>query len=243
MDASMQDATSDTGTDATVDACGNACTGAAPICNATTMQCVACLENTDCSGATPICDATDNTCVECRIGQGTTDCSGNSCNPANRTCTSTTVGSLAACDTCVADEECETNATGTLRCVPMDYQSSPHGTYCLLDRATITGTTCPTKVYIESQTETSTSGVASTYCSPAQSQTTCEAVTDYKDLCTLDTDCGHPSLGDGLCRDDGAGLRCTYECSGDDDCSSANKCRNTMPSNYCCTAGSGPGCS
>ena len=223
------------------------CEGPLGLCDTTNNACVACLGDTDCDEPTmPICDAgacractadTDcmdiagatvcdepsGRCVECTVDSEETTCpapDNRACHPTDLTCTGAERGSLGFCNACVSDSECLTDATSTLRCVPMNFPSgTPHGTYCLVDQATLTPAgPCPDLMTAD-RLAMSVGGVESTYCFVQENITTCEAVLGFNDLCPGgDADCGAPGISDGSCQ----GGTCTYECIGGRDCGSGS---------------------
>ena len=225
---------------------------AKPVCDTSTNACVACLANTDCPSATASrCDTTTNACAACQndsdctqisgknaCSNGTcvqctaakeTACGAYSCNPATNACTTTNRGSLDYCGACLADSECIGGdiATPTARCVPMTFNGTAHGNYCL-QVATVLNCTAPYKVNIDA---TSLSGVADTYCGINQTATTCEAVVDMiaSKSCTVDSNCGNGQGG--LCKNfsltSTPDLRCTIPCD------SAAQCLGSAPGNTC----------
>lgn len=252
------DASADAAEDASL--CGD-CSDGTPYCDAASETCVACLETPQCgnaeasrceAGACVACEGDSDcehvagkgrcaagACVECTTTTEEEDCGTKACNPATKACGTIDRGTQGNCEPCEADSECG-EFGGTLRCVPMEFQEAPNGSYCLVDKATAAGMACP-RQYPDPLVTESVGGTAATYCSPIAALTTCEAVLGFKDTCATDADCGEGGLSDGLCRDDGAGLKCTYECQGSDDCANGANCSTDLPK-YCCTASGGPGC-
>ena len=223
------------------------CEGGTPRCDTTAGECVACLANADCGaptlpicdegtcractadtdceamGATPVCDEPSGQCVECTVDTEETTCpapDNRACHPAELTCTGAERGSLGFCQGCVSDSECVTDGMGTLRCVPMQFEGSPHGTYCLRDLESYRTATsmpaapCPDQM-VTARTEMSVLGVEAEYCFIQENLATCEAVLGYRDLCPAgDADCGAPGLDDASCQTG----TCTYECAASRDC-------------------------
>ena len=250
---------------------------AKPVCDTSTNACVACLANTDCPSATASrCDATTNacaacqndsdctqisgknacsngTCVQCTVANESA-CGGNSCNPKTSECTSTAKGSVTRCGSCVADSECATGGSVTVaRCVPMTFNGSPHGNYCL--EAVSSGCDQPFgNTSVMKVTAASVSGAAAEdYCGINQATVTCEAIRDMIDsdnkircgnasgvatdsLCGCHRDpagaCTDAGTG-GLCRSINGANRCTIQCGGGTDCSSNYTCNTVTPPNYC----------
>src|SRR5690606_9347721 len=124
------------------------------VCDPTTEQCVACLENADCAEvAAPrcesnvckgcldaddcahfedeaLCDPESGACVACR---GSEDCDGNVCHPHTKTCTDLPVRQKHACEPCQHDAECQ---EGQL-CVETTYDDPSTGVvgaFCLWRR-------------------------------------------------------------------------------------------------------------
>lgn len=204
---------------------------AIPICEA--GACRACTADADCAGmaASPVCDEPSGRCVECTVDSEATTCgppANRACHPTDLTCTGQERGTLGFCEACVSDSECIINASGENRCVPMDFEGSSHGSYCLLDQSTLVPAgPCPDRMTAD-RLGTSVLGVEATYCFVQENITTCEAVLGFNDLCPGgDADCGASGLDDGHCD----GGRCTYECSGGSDCSSGS-CAGA-PTTYC----------
>ena len=174
--------------------------------------CVACADSTDCAHltGTPVCDG--GTCVECTPADAS-ECNGNSCDPSNNTCTTTPVGSVSACQPCVADSEC----TADHACVPMMYDAMARSTAFCLPMA---NPDCQAP-YATKVTRTSVSGAMDDYCTLNESIQTCEAFFDYGSSCADAADCGAAGLDDGLCEPidfDVAG--CTLPCTTSDECPS-----------------------
>jgi hypothetical protein len=125
------------------------------------------------------------------------------------------------------------------RCVPMTFNGTSHGGYCLQR----VGSGC-TQPYSVTVTAASLSGAASeAYCGINQALTTCEAVLDLtgSKICTASTECGCSRDSSGACTAAGigglcqvvgslAGTRCTIPCG-----SNAN-CLSQPPGDTCTTA-------
>lgn len=225
------------------------CTSAEnPVCNTGTGLCGGCTASTQCGtrfSGKPTCDVGSGDCVACTPTTEEADCVTRACDPEALTCTGAAFNTLGLCQACVSDRECGSGSgfMGTLKCVPTNFGSTFHGNYCLYDRSTRAGMTCPNTT--TSQTAVaSVGGVTATYCFPQQTLTTCEAVLQFRASggCAVDEDCGADGVTDGRCRDDGEGLKCTYACGGDDvECRAGFRCR-TGGDNYCCTTSTGVGC-
>jgi hypothetical protein len=119
------------------------------------------------------------------------------------------------CQSCVSDSDCS-QAGGTTRCVPMNYQGTPRGGYCL--RAVSAGCARPFGVVITAE---SLSGAASTdYCGIDQAVVSCEAVAALRQSRPCPSGDASQCMADGaVCATVGAfSDRCTYACGGADDC-------------------------
>jgi hypothetical protein len=87
-------------------ACAQPCSGATPVCNEATGQCVTCTEAAGCGGATPVCQPIANgglgRCVVCTVDRG---CGGDTpaCDP--------TVFPNGACVQCMRAEDCPVPGT------------------------------------------------------------------------------------------------------------------------------------
>ena len=231
------------------------CAAPAAFCDTTSNECVACLMNSDCTddtmpiceagacrgcaadsdctdiAATPVCDEPSGRCVECTVDSEETTCpapDNRACHPTELTCTGAERGTLGFCEACVSDSECLMDAPETLRCVPMNFEGSPHGTYCLIDQTTL-GAICPNQ-QASQQLATSVGGVESQYCFVREGISTCEAVTGFGDACPGgSSDCGAPGLDDGYCNMAG---RCSYACLGPSDCGGGVPCSGAA-TRYC----------
>ncbi|MBO6940953.1 MAG: hypothetical protein JJ863_38620 [Deltaproteobacteria bacterium] len=233
------------------------CSGALGTCDEENHECVGCLMDSDCEDPTapqcnagtcgdctshdacmgrsdtPACDEPSGECVECTVDSEETACPAPdnfACDPTLLTCTGAERGTLGVCQQCVSDSECVENH----RCVPTtftdDMGMTHEASYCLLDFATSGEAACPTR-WPARRLATSVGGIEAEYCFVRDSQTTCDAVRAFGDLCPGgDDDCGVPGIGDGVCRE---GL-CTYACLGDRDCANGemDECTGADPT-YC----------
>jgi hypothetical protein len=237
---------------------------AKPLCDTTTEACVACLQQSDCKAATAskcdvgqckpctmdaecsniagkgVCNA--GTCVQCTIAKEAV-CGGKSCNPKTLACTTTSVGTVLACEPCLADSECTggNQPDPDARCVPMKYVGVARvGGFCLRR----VSKTCarPYNIIVNG---TSLSGVPTeSYCGIDQDATRCEAVLDLvnSQSCTdgKDTSCGCTRDKNGNCTDSGQGglcrivgpnaNQCTYACGSANQCPGGHTCPS---STYC----------
>ena len=232
------------------------CAAPTALCDTTSNECVACLGDSDCTAdatmpicesgacracaadadctamtATPVCDEPSGRCVECTVDSEETTCPAPdnfACHPTELTCTGAERGSLGFCEACVSDTECGATAPAVARCVPMDFEGSPHGTYCLIDQTTL-GAICPNQ-QASQQLATSVGGVESQYCFVREGISTCEAVTGFGDACPGgSSDCGAPGVDDGYCNMAGT---CSYACLGPRDCGGGVPCSGA-PTRYC----------
>lgn len=232
--------------------CSFACDGGFRPCEgcAFDRDCIECEQNDECSnydrsvcgddGLCEPCERNDDcthldrnvcvegTCVQCTTGERAA-CGNNSCNPANNTCTTTTVMSRQWCETCLADSECEPGH----RCVPMFYGGAMRPrSYCLEEADDFCDQLAPIQVQ-----RTSLSGIeGEVYCSIREDLVTCEAVNDYGRRCDQNSDCGLMGLDDALCRSIEGIDSCTYACTDRIECPGAATCVGNPPNNsYCAT--------
>lgn len=175
--------------------------------------CGACQGDEDCAhlDGLGVCDG--GQCVECTVNDESA-CGANSCHPETNTCTNTPRGSVDLCESCVADSECE--VADSARCVPMQFNGTPRGGYCL--KRVSAGCERPYTVAVSG---VSLSGIASEqYCGIVQDSVTCEAVRDLfveGASCQQDSDCGAGEGG--LCRTVGVAANlCTYACNAGPQC-------------------------
>jgi len=244
---------------------GPDCTGSAkPFCDKTKEQCVQCLKQADCtSAAASACNAGQcqactkdaecsniagkgvcaaGTCVQCSVANEAA-CAGRSCNPKTDACTTTAVGTVSACQPCLADSECTggDQADPDARCVPMKFMGIARtGGFCLRR----VSKTCA-KPYNIIVNGASLSGASTeAYCGIDQDATRCEAVLDLvnsqscadgKDTscgCLRDKDRKCTATGQGgLCKTVGPNAnQCTYACGSANQCPGGHTCPS---STYC----------
>jgi hypothetical protein len=210
--------------------CSNA---AASVCVAGT--CTGCTDNSGCNSISgkPVCELAvsatgavgQGTCVSCTPANESA-CGGNSCNPATKTCTNTSIGSVVTCHACVADSECTSGTRLTARCVSMNYKGSPHGSYCL-QRADLVTCAQPYTVTFSSSSLSATTSEPN--CGIDQNATTCEAVLNLltPTTCTRSNTCG-AGLGDGQCQNLSVvgpqNMRCTIPCTAPTECAAGQTC-------------------
>lgn len=188
-------------------------------------DCVACETSADCAHLDrDVCH--DGVCVECAIGEAEA-CGDFSCNPATNECTTTTIGSLDWCDSCVADNECPPQA----RCIPMEYKGTPRpGGFCL-EQA---DDGCTTRDTVTVQRESLSGIVGEFYCTIREDLTTCEAVQDFGRPCDQDGDCGVEGTDDGKCRMFDGDEQCTIPCVNSEECVFGTSCVGNPPNaSYC----------
>jgi len=240
--------------------CGGTCEDPTPLCNENTGECVACLMDDNCDSVgtahcdngncvacsdsgqcshlpgTLVCDA--GTCVECALGDETACTGGTTCDLLAETCTGSSAGSVTNCNACTNDLQCGAGH----RCIQMDFNSSPHGYYCLKDSAG--GCAQPFGNPIN---EISISGApAVNYCGIEEDSATCEAVlallnnwrcSGTDGMCSPDGVQPEIATPGALCRQVGVlANRCTYECAGAGECLSAGPggtCGGAPPPNWC----------
>ncbi len=167
-----------------------------------------------------ICDA--GTCVECTVTDDSACGSGETCDLVDFVCVGTGPGAVGNCEVCTNDEQCESG----YRCIPMQFQQSPHGNYCLEDASS--GCQQPFGVGI---TAASINGAAPVeHCGIEEELATCEAVLALMAgwVCTgNDQMCGPQGQSEvavpgALCRQvDTLANRCTYACATGLDCPAA----------------------
>jgi hypothetical protein len=186
--------------------------------------CRTCQNDMECagkvSGATTLDACYAGQCFDCRVNPADTKldvgCSATtSCNPATRTCTGKTKGSIGICAPCLADAEC---AAGH-RCITMTYQGvevrpgGASGGFCL--QRTASGT-CNSPYGAAPISRASRSGAAvDSYCGVNESVATCDAIRAFGPACTSDSSCDIPEGRDALgarCETVTGAQRCTYSC-------------------------------
>ncbi|QQR88925.1 MAG: hypothetical protein IPJ88_11925 [Myxococcales bacterium] len=199
------------------------------VCDTTTNTCIACDSNDDCTDPqSPLCLVSSGTCVQCFVGQDDEHCTDGdkvySCNPATNTCTQTETESVENCMACQADSECKTNH----KCVPMDYDGSAYGNYCLqIENGDCSNPfrTVVDKVSVSSAEDSE----PNSYCGVNESLTTCEAVLAWGDPCTMESICvvnGEEALGSFCRKVAGADNSCAYPCEDDVECNSTRVCKD-----------------
>lgn len=213
----------------------NDCDEGAPHCNADNT-CGKCTADSDCAKFGKVCDA--GQCVQCTPQTETKQCpdsdpapgdQGPACHPVKKTCTGQPRGSVSGCGGCVSDSECIGQPNHPLhKCVPTSFGSKEHGSYCLqIAPAGLCPNGAPSK-----KAATSALGMTGEYCLPRESLTTCEAILDFSDACTQDSDCGATGAADGLCVGPDGAKVCTYACGGNRDCTTA-QCTGPVGAQYC----------
>jgi len=240
------------------DPCGS-CQPPTPLCDPQTQSCVACLDHGDCTdpaaarceagscvpcqGSTEcadllpgeVCDS--GACVECAIGEVDACTASQTCDLLQNECVDVTAGSVANCKACTNDGQC---ADG--RCIPMQFESSAHGHYCLAEPSP----TCDRPFQVPLNRSSLNGAVATNYCGIEEDLATCEAVlallqgwycTGTDGMCS-ELQAGTEVAGPGaICEQVGVGGdQCTYACG------IASQCPSSAPANTCGTgAGTPPG--
>ncbi|MCB9656647.1 MAG: hypothetical protein H6726_03270 [Sandaracinaceae bacterium] len=193
-----------------------------PQCN-TIGECAACTMDDHCSHISGRPRCVSGTCRACTLATEGTDCGANSCNPATLTCTTTPRFSRSVCESCVSDTECIQGGPGnTFRCVPMNFQGTGLGGFCLREAP---GCSAPYAVPIVNVVSLS-GATASNYCGLNQTVTSCSAVRVMIESrpCPGGTDdeCMVPG---GRCETVGSIFdQCTYGCSVANECVSGFFC-------------------
>ncbi len=213
--------------------CGTGGTGGAPECTdhgdcteAGSAQCdggtcVPCSDNLHCEGVPDagVCDS--GTCVECLLGQEDACTGSETCDLLAQSCVEVAPGSVLNCNGCTNDEQCESGH----RCIPMDFQQSPHGHFCLEED---TGSNCA-RPYGVTITEASLNGAAvADYCGIEEDLATCEAVlalltgwvcSGTDGMCSPNGVQPEEPVPGALCEQVGSlPNQCTYACAGTPEC-------------------------
>ena len=200
-------------------------TAAASRCEAN--SCVACAGDGDCSHVAGLNVCVDGACVACRTGS---NCASGVCLLSTNTC-APTGGTGTRCSECVRDDECQAG----MLCVPMRFGATSVGNFCAW-RQDATGTGAPagncfnSPPYVRNTTATSVDGIVTNVCVLRTS--TCAAHRHFSQpLCSMDADCGAPSVNDGFCV---MGSHCTAGCTTYEDCPCTDI---SCTSQYDCVAG------
>jgi hypothetical protein len=156
--------------------CNGACTGATPVCNDATDQCVQCLQSNHCSGAKSVCKTATNTCVECI---GNTDCVGDKrfCDAASNSCV-----------TCLGNTACATAMAS--RCDAGECKPCSSNTDC----AHISGKAVCSSGECVQCTPTEASACGANPCNPVTKR--CSAHSTNRrpcDACDTDANCATPN--------------------------------------------------
>lgn len=208
-------------------------------CATATHTCVPCTASSQCAhvAGKTVCDLTDGECVEC-TQEAEDECAGKVCDLDARSCTAIDRASKLVCQACAWDSECPTGDLGLnqrqYRCVPMDFDGSFHGSYCL--KIFSTGCGQPYTVTVQ-DVESRSGATADDYCGVDQTATTCEAVRDLVEgtACPsgMDSECGAVGLDDGLCKTvGGVPNQCTYTCDSALRCGATFMC-NPPTTSWC----------
>ena len=220
--------------------CGGACSGDTPLCDETSMECVACLGDGDCDDpaaakcdagscvacddsaqctgvtGTEVCEA--GTCVECTVDDASA-CD-DTCDLLALECVDVAAGSVGNCKACSNDDQCGAGH----RCIPLDFEGSAHGHYCLAEP----DPTCA-RPFQKAVNKASVNGVAATdYCGIEEDLATCEAVlalvqgwfcTGTDGMCSEMEGGTEMAVPGAVCQPvDLGGDACTYGCNGVQQC-------------------------
>ena len=220
--------------------CGDACGGDTPHCDETSMECVACLGDGDCDDpaaakcdagscvacddsaqctgvtGTEVCEA--GTCVECTVDDASA-CD-DTCDLLALECVDVAAGSVGNCKACSNDDQCGAGH----RCIPLDFEGSAHGHYCLAEP----DPTCA-RPFQKAVNKASVNGVAATdYCGIEEDLATCEAVlalvqgwfcTGTDGMCSEMEGGTEMAVPGAVCQPvDLGGDACTYGCNGVQQC-------------------------
>lgn len=205
------------------------CGEEAPHCGADN-RCSACEDHEDCERFGKVCSS--GVCVQCTPATEQQQCSdlnpgdniaSPACDPVANTCTGKPRGSVGECGGCSSDSEC---AGGDHRCVPVTFQGTTVGAYCLPFAPTM----CSAPLS-ERGSGTSVLGLRGDYCFPDAERATCEAILDRSKGCENESECGATGIADALCIGAEA-KKCTYRCNSDDDCEGVT-CIGSLGSRYC----------
>jgi hypothetical protein len=205
---------------------------------------VECEDNDDCThiAGKGVCDG--GACVQCTV-EDETHCAGKSCNPATKTCTTTTLGSRDYCQSCVADSECfgGNQADPDARCIPMEFNGELRpGGFCLRR----VSKTCARPYTIAIGAASLSGATTENYCGIDQANVRCEAVVDLENSRTCgsgaDTACGCARDVEGNCTETGVGglcrdfvaleNQCTYQCGALNHCPQGFTCTGS-PTKFC----------
>ncbi len=224
------------------DPCGG-CQEPTPMCDTDSNTCVACLGHDDCTSATAarceggscvpcqgsaecsgvaegeVCEA--GTCVECALSDESACTASQTCDLVQLTCVDVTAGSIGNCEACTNDAQCTDG-----RCIPMDFEESPHGYYCLTEPSPM----CDQPFSVTINRPSLNGAAATNYCGIVEDLATCEAVlallgswycTGTDGMCSELAGGPEVAVPGSVCRQVGfVGDRCTYECSTGFECPS-----------------------
>lgn len=194
-------------------------------CDEPSGTCVACEEESDCSHLDlNLCVYTSGNrsfCVECAPGLPDEGCDGNACDPLTLTCTDAVIGSAMDLQPCVSNSHCNGNSY----CLPVNYQGSPHGNYCMPEY----NGNCPPKFGGSRESIVTSTGDSVTVCTISGDIVTPEALAGFGKSCPNgNADCPH---GGQRCEPLGGGAPiCTHLCNTAADCFDGLSC---APLGYC----------
>lgn len=183
-------------------------------CNADTLVCeYPCQEDADCEGlAGAEACGPDDVCVEC-TPDNETACDGKVCEPDTNACSSDIEqGETVTCATCITDTQCVADH----KCIPLDYDGSHHGDYCMK----LASATCENPYRIDIERNSVLAGEddePEEFCGINEILVTCPALAGFDEECPNGTD--EECAEGGICRTvSSASNRCTYYCQNATQC-------------------------
>ncbi|MCB9708439.1 MAG: hypothetical protein H6714_06620 [Myxococcales bacterium] len=203
-------------------------------CDAETLACTTCEKHADCANiaGTEACGPT-GVCVEC-TPDNEAACEGKVCDPDTLTCSSSIErGKTGTCQSCLTDTQC----IAAHKCIPLAYQESPHGNYCMKLKSA--GCAEPHQLVIPRKSVLSANDDApEEYCGLNESLATCEAILAFNRECDSMTDASKCDADGAICREvNGAANRCTYYCQNATQCQPGIVCASSSDpfadNNYC----------
>ncbi len=183
-------------------------------------SCVQCSEGADCAHLNGnLRGCAEGVCVGCATDA---DCQNSFvCDLRTHTC-STTIkfNSQDGCKPCVSLSSCKRD----FACVPLEFKQQPQGYYCM---PVATSDNCSSPYGYGSDERLDISDTSVVVCVPDEKLTTCDAIFQYKKVCTLSgNECDAPGSS---CEQFGQGnFACTYPCLNDKYCRSSVTCPMTL---------------
>ena len=157
MGGGAGDSGTDGGAGGNASVCSPSCSGAKPICDATSRTCVECIGDENCSQPTPLCDTSKNSCIQCKSN---TDCRS----------ASASLCSAGTCSPCSQDTDCSQisgkgvcNAGTCVQCTGAKYSACGQS-------ATSTPLVCDSLSHTCSTKAQASAGLCQTCVSDAQCQ-------------------------------------------------------------------------